>query len=376
MIELEIDGSRFAGWTTATVSRSIDAVSGRFSFEARGLNEANPFAAGQAVTVLTDDTLFLTGFIESVIINYSADNHVIRLSGRSNTADLIDSTLDGSIELNENITLEQAIQKVLDFTGFKAKILNNVGPLDSLKFEDTPFSSEVGQTQFAVIEQYARKAKVLVTQDAEGNIVLTRGGEERVPRGLLHEIDNNANNVLNAEVSVNIVDRFSKYTYHSVGNPSSISKVSSFFSANEETTNEEISNRDNFELDDQIRDTRIFNQQAENSSEVADLKERAIWETNIRRARSISYNYTVTGHSIDGQIFEPNKIIKVKDDFAGITDSDLLIRNVTFQQSIDGGNTTSLNLIQPDAFRLQAERPQKDQKDSPTAEGAFSVFAQ
>ena len=78
----------------------------------------------------------------------------------------------------------------------------------------------------------------------------------------------------------------------------------------------------------------------------------ANWENNYRQSQGFQYQATVASHTYDGtNIWTPNTLIKVKDDFANV-DAILLIDSVMFTESIESGLITKLNLVWQDAYSL------------------------
>jgi len=367
MIEIEFDGQRFTGFTEAKVSRSVEAVSGSFSVTVKGGQEGQPFKRGGAVKFFVDNELFLTGFIEQMTVTYNAFDHLTRLSGRSKTADLIDSHVDGNIELNpsadDGFTLTQLAEQVIKNIGLDITVIVNKELAQNLKpFKgDSPASGEVAARGFDIIEQYARKRQVFLTTDGNGNLVFVRGNQGNQGATLTHVIppkDTSGNNILDGEINIDDSERFNKYIFHSQGNPT-------FFAKNDiRKENKEIAEVKNDVLDPEIRKSRTLQIQAENSTDADELKDRAQWEADIRKSRSLVYTYRVVGHSGGVGIYKPNRIIRVIDDFAFENDTELLIKDVIFEVSNDGGNTTSLNLVRKNAFTLIVEEPQKEEQAS------------
>lgn len=369
MIEIEFDGQRFTGFTEARVSRSVEAVSGSFSVTVKGGREGQPFKRGGAVKFFVDNELFLTGFIEQTAIFYNSFDHTTSISGRSKTADLIDSHVDGKIELNpgadNGFTLTQLAEQIIKNIGLDIVVIVNKELARDLKpFKgDSPGSGEVAARGFDIIEQYARKRQVFLTTDGDGNLVFVRGDQGKQEAVLIHVIppkDTSGNNILDGEINIDDSERFNRYVFHSQGNPTQAAK------SDIPKDDENLVGRKNKDRgqDPDIRKSRVLQLQAENSSDIEDLETRAQWEADIRKSRSLVYTYRVVGHSGGVGIYKPNRIIRVIDDFAFENDTELLIKDVIFEVSNDGGNTTSLNLVRKNAFTLIVEEPQKEKKAS------------
>ena len=86
-------------------------------------------------------------------------------------------------------------------------------------------------------------------------------------------------------------------------------------------------------------------------------QQRAVWEKNYRRAKSLFYRAVVQGHTYDGiNIWEPNLLIECFDDFVGFDGRILLIDEVKFYESVTGGQTTELNCVDPLCYTLQSTK--------------------
>ena len=97
----------------------------------------------------------------------------------------------------------------------------------------------------------------------------------------------------------------------------------------------------------------------ETSTGSDDLKDRALWERNVRRARGTVYTPTVRGFRIGGTLWAINKLVKVNDDFAAIKDT-MLINSVMFSIDLNAGRTTTLKLVRKDAYTLIFDEPEED----------------
>lgn len=114
-------------------------------------------------------------------------------------------------------------------------------------------------------------------------------------------------------------------------------------------------------LDAQITRYRPIVITGENQGYDMTLKQRAAWEAQFARARSVGASCTIQGWYVDratGQLWLPNTIVKMKDPIFS-ANRDMLITGVTFRR--DGSGTfTDLTLSLPEAFDLPAEKEPDD----------------
>lgn len=357
-LSLEVNGAIYEGFETIHVERSIEDVAGQFSAQTVFSQNLNfPIKVGSKVRVLSNNIAVFTGFVEVIDINYGATEHTISIQGRDLTCDFNDSQLDGSVEFKAPITLENVIRQTLAKINItNVNIINEAGSIESYGQADI-VSSRVGQSAFQFAESYARKRQVFITTDGKGNIVLARNSGISISTGIFNTLsDFSKNNVLGASVKYDQSKRFNVYSCKSQGNTSSLN-----FSGNDDPN--AITAVEGKAVDTGIRNTRVYNFNAESSSDGPDTENRAEWEANIRRSRSMVYTVKMQGDSYDGvNPWQINRLVQVIDDFASINGA-LLIKSVSFDVSVQSGTVTTLELVNPDGYTPKAaNRSKKSQK--------------
>ena len=360
MITVRLNGVDYTNFDRVAVYRSMEDVSGAFSFSSSA-NSDNlfPIKKGDALQIIVDENQVLDGFVEKLNVDYDSRNHSITASGRDKLADLIDSSVSGEKEFTGSVSLVQIAESIL--AGLSLSEIKVIDETDEIKpFEETEITSaEVGENSFEFLELYARKRQVLLSTDGIGNLLMQRASTD-IFKGRIRNTkpDNDQNNVLSGEFETDDTQRFNKYIAQSQLNP---------FSLDEGTTPEQISNQNGVAVDSAIRESRMLEFNTEESSDDFTSTERAAWEANIRRARSLSYKPKVQGHSVNGEVWRPNILVRVQDDFAAIQ-ATMLIRSVTYEQTLNEGSTTTLDLTYRDAYTLQAEQ---DEREANTDDAGF-----
>ena len=272
---------------------------------------------------------------------YSAESDTLEVCGRDRTADFIDSGYDGNFEFSGTIHPKTIIERVLKTAGLTTiKVIDSVG--DIKVFKNELLSGAIGEKCFEFCEKYCRKRQVLLTCDGNGNLVLTRASKKLIKTVLLHKLNGTNNNVKSARYTDDDTERFAKVIIKSQYNPSITDEAPQMDLEGKAT-------------DTLIRPTRKLLVVSESSSDIFTSAQRAAWEVNIRRARGLTYDCVVYGHSAeaDGRIWEPNMLVQVYDERAAIN-AQMLIKSVTYNQSNEGGSTTALCCVVPDAFTLAA----------------------
>ena len=350
-----VRGKQFGNFESANVTTQLDALSGTFNFRAvTSPQDPLPFSMGDSCAIEINGVRVLTGYIENIYVDYDASSHTVAVSGRSKTADIIDSMI-GALEITAPVSLKEVIEKVVANIQAPVKVVDNVGDLELFNEAEDYISPSVGENAFQFIEKLARKRQVLLTPNGYGNIVITRSGKTRAPGGLQKVINGDRNNIETGSVSYNSRERFNRYLLKSQLNIAALN-----FSGDADA--EDIVDQDSGEvIDEGVRASRQLVLQAESASSDEQTLVRAQWEANIRKARSIVYSATVSLFGVGGTLWSVNQLARVKDDFAGI-DADKLINNVTFSQDT-GGSYTTLALVDRNAYTLKLNEPDEGNED-------------
>lgn len=351
-MKLEVNGVEYEQFISATAEIRLDALSNSFSFTSAGENKSRPpFKKGDAVRVIVNNENVLAGNIEIVAGNYDSESHTFTYSGRDKTGDLVDSTVSAISDLKAPITLKQVIEKVLDNLGLDLVVIDNANPESFKKAEDIT-APEPGENAFGFIEALARKRQVLLTSNADGNIVI----EQTPGATLIHTLQNlngaDNNNILSASFSYDDTGRFNVYQMVSGLNPTSLSFAGT-------VPNADIVNQKSKVIDSAIRVGRQLIMTPEGSYSDTENEKRAKWESRIRQARGQLYSAIIQGHITPdiGDLWKVNTVVGVLDDFASIQ-AEMLINSVSYRLDTDSGSTTTLSLVEQNAYNLELSEPQ------------------
>ena len=342
---IEVAGKAYAGWVEASATISLAELSNTFSFKATSEDGGTlPFTGGEPCKVKVDGEKVLTGNIEIVNVDGETDSHTISISGRDKTGDIVDSKIGSISDLRPTISLETIIKEVLKHIKSPIRVVSQYYPTPFVESEDLA-APEFGQDAWEFIEKLARKRQVLLTSNANGDLVITRSSGVFVDVTLQNKINNDDNNVLSYSVSYDTTGIFSLYRTSSQQNPIPLNKAGS-------TSNYSLVEQISAILDPNIRAGRQHCVTAENAGSRASMQERNKWEYNIRKARSQTYSATVHGfRNSTGNLWAINQIINVDDEFAGIK-SRMLVNSVQFSLDEDGRQTV-LSLVHKDAYTLE-----------------------
>jgi prophage tail gpP-like protein len=350
MITATVDGNQYTDFISIELGMGLPAIARDFNLTiAQPANTPLPFKGGESIDIFVDGELRLSGSIFTVSPSYTKTSHTISMSGRSNVADLVDSTLL-PLSFAADTSLQSVIERVIAQLSLDLKVINEVPGLADFTRTEDKISAEPGTNAFSFIDRLARKRQVLLTSDASGNIIITRNGTEQNPVTLLNRANGTQGNIKSSSVSYNLNNRFGNYIVMSQKN----AVADSFGGALDPAS---FVNQRGEQIDTSIRSTRQFVMQAEKASTSAEAASRATWQANISRTRSRNYSVIVQGvRPKGGDIWEPNKLQQVNDEQAGI-DEIMLIDSVRFIQSKSGGTLTQLSFVDKDAYTVALSEP-------------------
>ena len=349
-IELQVEGKRYTQFSSAVVGLRLDALSNTFDFQATS-QDGNPlpFVGGESCKVIVDGEPVLSGFIEIVEVDYASDFHNISISGRDKTGDLLDSTLDSISDINAPITMKQLVERIISELGLDIEVIDNANPEPFNQAEDIA-SPEPGQNAFSFLEQYSRKRQVLLSSNGDGNIVITKSSGEFVNSPLRHKIGSDENNIISGSVSYDTTGRYNLYKFTSALNPIALNFAGVVPISDVVDQKGQIN-------DSGVRAGRQLILISEEAFSDSQNESRARWEANIRKSRGRVYSVVVDGfRGLAGSLWGTNTVVSVVDEFSGI-DANMLINSVTFADNLDSGGTTTIGLVDRNAYTLSLEEP-------------------
>lgn len=362
MITVVVNNEQYNNLISVEIGMALSAIARDFTINvAQPAGTALPFKGGEPIQIYIDNELALDGSIFTVSPTYSKRDHTITLSGRSRVADLVDSTLL-PLSIASDISLRKVIEKVISQLGLDLSAIDQVPGLADFIIAEDKISAELGDNAFRFIDTLARKRQVLLTSDAEGNVIITRNGTERNPVTLFNEAGGTGGNIISSSISYDLNQRFNKYIVMSQKNGGA-----DFFAGALDPKS--FVDQRGEQVDGSVRSGRQMVMQAEKASSSDQSKQRATWQANINRARSRNYSVTVQGvRPKGGDIWQVNKLQEVIDDQAGINEI-MLIDSVRFSQSKRGGTLTKLGLVEKDAYSVELSEPAPAAKeDNPYAQ--------
>ena len=362
MIELIVDGTPYTDFTDATVNVSIETLCNDFSFTASAVNGFPPFRLGQPVVAIVDGVTKCSGHIDEINGSESEGSHTVTYSGRDNTGDFIDSTINiiDDIRPNKGFTLIQLVSIVVDHLGLDIGIIDFYNPPPFNGAEDF-IKPEVGQNAFDLVMQYARKRQALLTSDGGGRIVITQSQPTNSGAALQRVAGGDDNNILSQDWSFESSQEFNKYIHRGQLDPTALNNAGESDSETVEDQSGEVINSGS-----RVGRQRVVVETESYSSQ--QLSDRALWSAQIAKSKAVRFNCSVKGHQMpQGGVWLENTLAQINSSVADITRM-MLINSISFSYAEGQATTTSLEFVEANVYTtnslLLSQKPTGDQGDA------------
>ncbi len=347
-VVLKIGGNEFRDWTSIFIEKSLYQMVGSFSLTTANIlpgdvNKEWGISLEDECQVSINDQVIITGYIDDIPIEYSAESHNIQLNGRDKTCDLVDCSfvIEGEDQINE--WKDQKIIRIIEDLANAFGIAVSVSKIveerlnEKIPYEGT-FKANEGDTVFDLIFKLCRMKAVLPISYGDGRLHLVEGGFGDLDAWDDLELGRNIKSGMLTQFNR---DRFSRY----------ILKGQSEKTVN--NTEVEASQIIAEYEDKVIPRYRPFVVLSEYKTTEGWAKERIKWEATNRAGASRSVEYEVQGWTQSNGIVWPlNGLVRVKDNFLFNKDVTLLIAEINFTLDEELGTITRLGLVHPDTFKL------------------------
>lgn len=341
-VTLSIGSQTFDGWEIVSVTKNLESIANDFSVglfdKFEGLAQDWPLKPGVPVKVSINGEEVITGNIETLEPVYTDERRGFTIAGRSKSGDLVDSMHTGPCEY-KNITLTNLARELVK--PFGLKVFESIIPKIIDKFAVKP-----GETIFEALDRAARAQGLFFISTREGNIRLTRASRARSFSSIEQGI-----NILGANAKYDDSKRHSEYIVKGQS-----SGIESFFG-------EKVAQAEGKAFDRGITRHRPFIMIAEGNSDTTRSKTRAEWEASSRLAQALRVEVTVQNWTQeDGSLWGINQVTTFTSSFLGLN-RDLLITRVNHSDAAKTGKTTTMTLVDPNAYNPEPEK-NKNKKDN------------
>lgn len=332
-LTLRVNGAAITGWTMVAVTRSVERMPSTFDVS---MTERFPFAGaviakpGDKCEVLLGGDLVITGYVNRFFSSMEPGNHVLRISGRSMSQDVVDCSAEWPAGQIRGANALQVAQKLSAPYGISVAAAADPGPTIP------QFNLNIGESAYDVIERVCRYAGLLVYDKPDGSILLAQTGTMKAASGVVEGV-----NAQLASFEWKDDEQFSEYSVFGLS-------INTSFDAG--LLNQPLGTA----FDQNVKRHRLRYSVAESGSAGHDLSlKRATWEAARRVGRAWKVTATVDSwRDSAGKLWEPNTLVSVSLPTIRVSAKELCLGAVTYTRD-NRGTTAELVLMPRDAFLPQ-----------------------
>lgn len=331
------------GWQKVQITTGIERVPPSFELtytEPLPGDALSVAARGMACVLSIGSDPVITGYVDRVIDRMTATEHVLTLSGRGMSEDLVDCAAVWQGAVFNNVTALDMGTKL----GSPYGVVVVTDESDLVRLPQIIVN--LGETAFEAIDRVCKLSGLLAFEQPNGTLLLTRVGTAQAASGFQQGM-----NVQEASIDNSMDQRFSDYTIVYPGN-----QVFGDIGDAPLTTY-------SYQDTGVPRYRQKYVELLSNSLGVAgsgvesgiDLtKQQAMWEMNRRIGRSQVVRVTADSwRDSGGTLWTPNTLADVKLPALKVPKTQLLIGEITFKLGLDTGTTVEVELMPPAAFDIE-----------------------
>lgn len=340
IVSLLVDGMLYEGWLEVEITRSVKEMAGKFTLKVSevpvdGVSSlvAWRIKEGDACVVLYDGEPVVTGYVDVYNPRFDATTHEVTVSGRSKTADMVDSSAETDVEGGElnKVTLDQLARKLAAKHGIAVKV-----EADANEVIDT-VRVHLGETKHELLERYARPGAVALTDSAAGELRLLQvdggGIEDHLVEG---------GNILKGAAFFRADNRHSDYT------------VKGQDKGTDGEHGKAVAQRGATVKDKAVKRYRPFALLNETKTTRDGAKKRAGWEAAARAGESTRAEVSLVGwRTTGGRLWMPGFQVSVTSPMLRLAGKVLAVETVRYQQK--ESTTVSLSMVPPEALNPKAK---------------------
>ncbi|NNM69857.1 MAG: hypothetical protein HKM00_07860 [Gallionella sp.] len=344
-------GRRISGWNSIRVTRGIERMPSDFALS---MTERFPgeldfvVQPGDTCQAFLGEDLVINGYVDRYTPAIDGNSHSIGIAGRGRCADLVDcaATWPGwQISATNALDIAQKLGRPY---GISARNLSDAGP------RIPQFPLNPGETAYSVIEKVCRFAALLVYEDTDGTLILSRIGSIKAASGFTQGV-----NVQSAALTYSQDQRYSQYDC----------MMQSMAVLNDVGTGGFQKSRavDSGVL--RYRNKLLTVESGAAGFEVT--KHRVQWEMARRFGRSFSLRVvTDSWRDSAGTLYTPNTLVDLSLPLLKCVNQTWVISEVTYKLEEESGTSCELTIMPQEAFSVQPILLQPITPDVPSQPGA------
>lgn len=347
-VALVVGGRALSPWQEVRITRGVERMPADFDLTTTEASDdpavldVQPGAECR-LEILGD--LVLTGFVDRYAPSFDQGAHDVRITGRSRSADLVDSSAIFEDEAGKELPTQLSAVSALELA---TRLARPHKVAVTALFGEGPripqFSANLTETPAELIERVARFAQRLVYDQPDGSIVLAPVGTRSHASGFQQGI-----NVERASVVYAMDQRFGEYDVlllpvNNLGDATLAAQGNAGWNLRHRVKDEGVPST-------RRRRRVIMVEQMWGGEALA--KARAEWEAARRFGRSQVVNLTTDSwRDRAGVLWEPNQLVRLDLPALKLVGQDWIISEVTYRRGMDGTHA-DLVLMPPAALTPQ-----------------------
>ncbi len=353
VVSIVVGRQVLSGWETVRVTRSMEYFPSSFEIE---LTEKYPTSAGEIVltpgdpcaVMLGSDTV-LTGYVEEYTASVAAQEHTVRIAGRSTCLDLLDCSGGESPYQTNNTTLVALAKQLAQPFGV------TVSAPDGDSAAIPQISVTLTEPPYEILERIARWAAFVIYDDTTGNLVIAKVGDAKAASGF-----SQGQNVQAMSVTFSTTQRYTEIraVYLSTdflndGGPPPAGSHGPVIASNTAALAKDTSFPRRKDGQARYRPLIIVSPQTQNIPKLA--QQHAEWDMARRVGRSQAVHLTCDSwRDSAGALWAPNTMAPLDLPSLKLTNVTWIIATVTFLRDANG-TTAELVLMPRSAFVPEPE---------------------
>jgi prophage tail gpP-like protein len=337
-LTLVVGGKRFGGWLDVRVSRGVERACADFDIACTqrwpGQDVRFEIPEGATCEIWIGSDKVITGYVDKIDIERDANSASCKIAGRSKTCDLVDCSPDFE-------TVEFAGQ---DIASIARRLAAPFGVDVVAKASGTALpvaAAHHGETVWKLVERLARQQMLLVTDDAEGRLVLTQLATESADDSIVHPSDG----LKKISTKRDSSRRFSEYRVKAQAG----ARWGGAGSDSGEAAGEALAHVEGSYFDKGVTRYRPKTILAEGAAKKEGADKRAEWEARRNIGKALRIDATRAGwRQSSGKLWVPNLLVAVRIPSANV-DARLAIAEVHYRKGSEG-EICDLELVPPEAL--------------------------
>lgn len=329
LVEVRASARKIRGWTAVQIDSSLEEAASSFELTMSLADpKLVPLRAGDDVEVWIGGDKVLTGFVDRANPVATREKVELKVTGRSKTADLCDCSAPVGARAGKKLSalLADLVADygiaVVDEAGVGGVVVPALRP-------------QAGETIFALLDRVGRERGFLVTDDAEGRLVLARAGTS--PRTSTTPIVYGTPGVLEADAAWDLSERYSHYEVQ--GQIATDADVDAGVLGKAE--------------DPAVTRFRRLIIKPDKPLDTAGARRWAAWEAATRAGKSFGGKYKLRGWRDDsGELWTKNVLVELVDERVDIFGAEMLVVSVRLSLDVTDGPVADVVLAPRAGYEL------------------------